>query len=135
MKEYLITTTDRWTFYEVHTYKKGEIYIELTNCCKYGNIRLKIYEDDIFPIDEFDSDYYIREDQFYIEETGDEEFINVNVFSSDDCDHSEIYKWMDEYDPESEQYWNRQDYIENNEWEYVSSQYYFKNPTIEEIIE
>ena len=71
MKEYLIITTDRWTFYEIHTYKKGEIYIELTNSCKYGNIRLKIYED--------------------------------------------------EFDPVSEEYWDRQDYIEN--------------PTIEEIIE
>jgi hypothetical protein len=135
MKEYLIMTTDRWTFHEIHTYKKDDIHLELTNCCKYGSIRLKIYEDDVLPVEEFDSDNYTKEDQFYIEETGDEEFNDIDIFSNDDRDHSEIYEWMDEYDPESEEYWDRQEYIEDNGWEYVSSRYYFDNPTVEEIIE
>lgn len=135
MKEYLIMTTDRWTFHEIHTYKKDDIYLELTNCSKYATIRLKIYEDDVLPIEEFDSDNYTKEDQFYIEETGDEEFVDIDIFSNDDRDHSEIYEWMDEYDPESEEYWDRQEYIEDNGWEYVSSRYYFENPTVEEFIE
>lgn len=136
MKEYSIMTTDRWTFHEVHTYKKDNVILELTNCCKYATIRLKIYEDDELPVEEFDSDNYTKEDQFYIEETGDTEFVDIDVFSEAEADHSEIYDWMDnEYDPESDEYWDRQEFIESNGWEYASSRYYFENPTIEEINE
>lgn len=137
MKKYLITTTERWSFHEVHTYKKDNIFIELTDCCKYGSIVIHIHNDDILPIDEFDSDNYTKPDQFYIEETGDEEFVDVEVYSDNlDETHDEVYDWLDnEYDDESEEYWNRQEFLELNGWEYVSSRYYFDSPELKEINE
>ena len=136
MTEYSVSSNEKWTFYATHTYKKDDVYIDLTLCCKYGIINLQIDEDDSLPTEFFNSENYTKENQFQVEDTGEEEFHEIEVYSSDGSDHDDVYDWFEnEYDPNSEDYFGHMEFLEDNNWEYIMSSYYFENPIITKITE
>lgn len=116
--KYRVSTANRWEFWETYTLRNATgATIDLEFCCKYGSVIVDVPEnyvfDDTFNSEDFDNDTY------QIEETGDESLEDWDIYGPSDEEAQALRQELEEkYDPESDDYYDFREYLENSGWEF-----------------
>ena len=113
--KYRVYASDRWTFNETYKMFKGDVKADLEYNMKSGSVIVDVEEGYDFG-EEFDS----RDFQEYeIEDTGDENLEEVDVYCEDEEEAERIYnELMEGYDEDSDEYFDFREYLETLGWEY-----------------
>lgn len=130
--KYRVSPEDRWSFWENYTVKNADgVVIDLEFCCKYGSVIVDVPDDFEFE-EEFNSEEF-PEGSYEIEETGDENLEDWDIFGIDDEEEEQKLReeLEEQYDPESDDYYDFREYLELNGWEFESYRIFIPKITIE----
>ncbi len=117
--KYRVSAAERWSFWETYSVKNAnDVVIELEICCKYGSVIVDVPEgyefEETFNSEDFDND------EFQIEETGDESLEGWDIFGLPDEEEQKLREELEaHYDPESDDYYDFREYLELNGWEFT----------------
>jgi len=130
--KYRLSTAERWGFWETYTLAKNDVVIDLEFSCKTGSVIVDADQGHDFG-DEFQSDDY---KSMEIEETGDEELVEWDIFGLSDEDEAELREELDGgYDSDSEEYYDFREYLEFIGWEFQNHTVHIPVFTVEEYTE
>lgn len=129
--KYRVYASDRWAFNETYRLSKDDVTISLEFNMKSGSVIVEAPEGYDFG-EEFDSRDFAESD-VNIEETGDENLEDWEVYADDEETVGRVNQEIEEeYDEESDDYFDFRDYLEQQGWEYVSHDVYISEIGVEE---
>lgn len=127
--KYRVYANERWTFNETYKMFKGDVKADLEYNMKSGSVIVDVEEGYDFG-EEFDSRDFA---EYEIEDTGDENLEEVDVYCDDEEEAERIYnELMDGYDEDSDEYYDFREYLETLGWEIHDVDVYISSIGVEE---
>lgn len=130
--KYRVSSAERWGFWEIYSLVKNDVVIDLEFSCKTGSVIVDADQGHDFG-DEFDSEDYKSNE---IEDTGDEELVDWDIFGLSDEEEAALREELDAgYDSDSEDYYDFREYLEFIGWEFQNYKIRIPAITVEEYTE
>jgi hypothetical protein len=127
--KYRVYASERWTFNQIYKMFKGDVKADLEYNMKSGSVIVDVEEGYDFG-DEFDSRDF---EDYEIEDTGDENLEEFDVYCDDEEEAERIYnELMEGYDEDSDEYWDFREYLEQLGWDFYDSDVYISSIGVEE---